>query len=135
MRRAWDSPWGRSTGCSTGGYPELHAEALAQNTNTIAAVRELTAGGAPIYAECGGLMYLGEHLCMAGSKVPLWGVLPFSTAISGGLKLSYAEVHTTGGLFGAGRRARAPVPPLGDSRRRRDRPLLPGENVQWRFGR
>jgi len=89
-----------------GGYPELHAEALAQNTITIAAVRELAAGGAPIYAECGGLMYLGEHLCMAGSESPLCGVLPFSTAISGGLKFSYAEVQTTGGLFGAGRRAR-----------------------------
>src|SRR2546425_10534936 len=41
-----------------GGYPELHAEALARNHRMRAAVREFGRRGGPIYAERGGLVYL-----------------------------------------------------------------------------
>jgi cobyrinic acid a,c-diamide synthase len=89
-----------------GGYPELHAESLSQNTATIEAVRRLAESGAPVYAECGGLMYLAQHLHVSGSSHPMCGVLPFSTKIPAGLNLAYVEVATTRGLFGPGRRVR-----------------------------
>ena len=89
-----------------GGYPELHAAELAENSRTTTAIRELAARGAPIYGECGGLMYLAERLRVPGSESPLCGVLPFSTVMSGKLKISYVEVETTGGLFGSGQTAR-----------------------------
>ena len=89
-----------------GGYPELHAEALAGNTETISGIRALAARGAPIYGECGGLMYLGQQLHVADSSYPLCGVLPFSTKMPARLKLAYVQVVTTGGLFGPGRRVR-----------------------------
>ncbi len=89
-----------------GGYPELHAEALAGNTRMTTEIRQLAAEGAPIYAECGGMMYLAEHLRVGESTYPLCGVLPFSTKMPAKLKLAYVEVGTTGGLFGSGQTAR-----------------------------
>jgi len=41
-----------------GGYPELHAERLAQNVGMRSAIREYARLGGAIYAECGGMMYL-----------------------------------------------------------------------------
>jgi cobyrinic acid a,c-diamide synthase len=92
-----------------GGYPELHAEELAANTVTTAAVREFAAAGGPIYAECGGLMYLARALRVQGSDYPLCGILPFGTTMDAPLKLAYVEVQTQGGLFGPGRSARGHV--------------------------
>lgn len=45
-----------------GGYPELHAAALAANTTMLVSLREAHQRGVAIYAECGGLMYLGSVL-------------------------------------------------------------------------
>jgi cobyrinic acid a,c-diamide synthase len=92
-----------------GGYPELYAEALAGNSETISGIRDLAAKGAPIYAECGGLMYLGQQLHVDDSSHPLCGVLPFSTKMPARLKLAYVEVLTSGGLLGSGRRVRGHV--------------------------
>ena len=89
-----------------GGYPELHAPALAANTGAIAAIRELAAAGKPIYAECGGLMYLGRRLELDAATHELCGVMPFSTRMPAPLTIAYVEVATTGGPFGAGLSAR-----------------------------
>jgi cobyrinic acid a,c-diamide synthase len=89
-----------------GGYPELHASQLAENTVTIDAVREFAASGGPIYAECGGLMYLAETLELEGTAYPFCGILPFNTRMPAGLTLSYVQIETTGGLFGPGLTAR-----------------------------
>ena len=59
-----------------GGFPETHAEQLAGNLPFRNALKTLADQGLPIYAECGGLMYLGEQLVLAGSAYPLAGVLP-----------------------------------------------------------
>jgi cobyrinic acid a,c-diamide synthase len=89
-----------------GGYPELHAAELAGNVAAREGIREFAAGGGPIYAECGGLMYLAERLELGESTHPLCGVLPFSTRMPAPLKIAYVEISTTGGLFGSGRTAR-----------------------------
>jgi cobyrinic acid a,c-diamide synthase len=49
-----------------GGYPELHARALAANAGLWDDLRELHARGAPILAECGGFMVLTEALVDTG---------------------------------------------------------------------
>jgi cobyrinic acid a,c-diamide synthase len=89
-----------------GGYPELHADKLAANTSTREAIREFASAGGPIYAECGGLMYLAQTLEIDGETHPLCGVLPFSTTMPAPLAIGYVEVTTTGGLFGSGQTAR-----------------------------
>lgn len=89
-----------------GGYPELHAQALAENAAAREAIREFADAGGPIYAECGGLMYLAETLQLDEESHPLCSVLPFGTKMPAPLKLAYVEITTTGGLFGPGHRAR-----------------------------
>jgi cobyrinic acid a,c-diamide synthase len=89
-----------------GGYPELHAAQLAANTNTREAIRTHAAAGGPIYAECGGLMYLAQTLTVDGTEYPGCRVLPFGTTIPAPLALAYVEVTTLGGLFGTGHTTR-----------------------------
>ncbi len=45
-----------------GGYPELHAEGLAGNRSMIRAIRAAVGSGMPVYAECGGFIYLTEGM-------------------------------------------------------------------------
>lgn len=60
-----------------GGYPELHADALAANTALRACLQTHVAAGRPVWAECGGMMALLEAITLAdGRTVPLWGLLP-----------------------------------------------------------
>ena len=59
-----------------GGFPETHAELLASNQSFRKNLRQLAENGLPIYAECGGLMYLGKELLMDGRCYPMVGVLP-----------------------------------------------------------
>ncbi len=59
-----------------GGFPETHAEQLAGNERFKNALKTLADDGLPIYAECGGLMYLGEQLVLGEKSYPMAGVLP-----------------------------------------------------------
>lgn len=59
-----------------GGFPETHAEALSENRSFCRAVRDFAIRGFPVYAECGGLMYLGESLVLDQVTYPMAGVLP-----------------------------------------------------------
>jgi cobyrinic acid a,c-diamide synthase len=65
-----------------GGFPETHVEALAQNVTFREEIRRLADEGFPIYAECGGLMYLGESLILKGKSYPMAGVLPVKFGLS-----------------------------------------------------
>ena len=80
-----------------GGYPELHAARLAENRGMLTAIRDFAASGRAIYAECGGLMYLGRSLTgLDGRRHALAGVLPLDTAMLPRLRtLGYAEVSLT----------------------------------------
>ena len=60
-----------------GGFPETHARALAENLSFRNAVKAAAQAGLPIYAECGGLMYLGEHIQVGSEKFPMVGVFPY----------------------------------------------------------
>lgn len=60
-----------------GGYPELAAKALSQNTAMRAAIRQAVCSGMPTLAECGGFLYLQKSLeGEAGESHPMVGVLP-----------------------------------------------------------
>ncbi len=58
-----------------GGFPEVHAARLAGGTAVAGALRSRVARGLPVYAECGGLMYLSRELVVGGSVYPMAGVL------------------------------------------------------------
>ncbi|MGD9251002.1 MAG: cobyrinate a,c-diamide synthase [Desulfobacterales bacterium] len=59
-----------------GGFPETHAEALARNETFRLDLKNLAEAGLPIYAECGGLMYLGQELVLDQGRFPMAGILP-----------------------------------------------------------
>ncbi|MEJ5300435.1 MAG: cobyrinate a,c-diamide synthase [Thermodesulforhabdaceae bacterium] len=59
-----------------GGFPEVYAEILAGNDVLKAEIREAIDRGLPVYAECGGLMYLSEYITVDKSSYPMVGVLP-----------------------------------------------------------
>src|SRR5262249_23124273 len=77
-----------------GGYPELHARRVAENASLRDAVRRFSDSGGPIYAECGGLMYLTEILEDAdGVAHPMVGVLPTTVRMRPRrMALGYTEV-------------------------------------------
>lgn len=80
-----------------GGYPELHARELAANTPMLAAVRAFCATDRPVYAECGGFMYLMESLTDAnGMEHAMAHVLPVRAAMGDRFRaLGYREAVTT----------------------------------------
>jgi cobyrinic acid a,c-diamide synthase len=59
-----------------GGFPETHAARLAARESLHAAVREAVEDGLPIYAECGGLIFLSRSLTCGGQRHSMAGVLP-----------------------------------------------------------
>jgi cobyrinic acid a,c-diamide synthase len=64
-----------------GGFPETHAELLADNVSFRNSLRSAVENGLPVYAECGGLMYLGESLTLGTRNYPMVGVLPVAFAM------------------------------------------------------
>jgi cobyrinic acid a,c-diamide synthase len=76
-----------------GGYPEEHARELSANASMLAGVRAFAAGGRPVYAECGGLMYLSRAVeTLDGSRHAMAGVLPVATRMLARRKaLGYVE--------------------------------------------
>jgi len=78
-----------------GGYPELFAERLAANESMRRQIRTHSLAGMPIYAECGGFMYLCSELQdQQGRSFPMVGGFPFKTRMLPRLKaLGYREVR------------------------------------------
>jgi len=59
-----------------GGFPETHAQALSRNRSMMTSVREAALAGLPVYAECGGLIYLARSLTWRGTRFPMAGLFP-----------------------------------------------------------
>ena len=87
-------PTGASAVYLGGGFPELFAAELARNATLRADLRQAAEDGMPIYAECGGLLYLAEGLTdQAGRRHEMAGVLPGWSTLEGGHRtLGYREV-------------------------------------------
>jgi len=79
-----------------GGFPEMYAAGLAANRAMHQAIRQAYQQGLPIYAECGGLMYLTESITdLEGQTHPMVGLVPGRIVTEGQqLKLSYVVIQT-----------------------------------------
>ena len=77
-----------------GGYPELHAESLAANATMREAVAAFARSGRPIYAECGGLMYLTRAIrTRDGRAHSMVGLVPGEAVMADRLEaIGYVEV-------------------------------------------
>ncbi|MEU6697175.1 cobyrinate a,c-diamide synthase [Pseudonocardia sp. NPDC046786] len=100
-----DLPDGTSALVLPGGFPEEHVGALGENRSLRAAVARLAASGAPVHAECGGLLYLCRDL----DGTPMCGVLDASAAMTDRLTLGYRDAVAVSAspLFDAGARVGA----------------------------
>jgi cobyrinic acid a,c-diamide synthase len=77
-----------------GGYPELHAEQLSGNRQMLEEVRTFAASGRPVYAECGGMLYLSESLSVDGNSYAMAAVLPLSMQMTNKLvQFGYVTVE------------------------------------------
>lgn len=77
-----------------GGFPELYAADLAANAALRRALREAAYAGLPIYAECGGLMYLTESITdQEGQVYAMVGVLPGQSTMTQRLTMGYRTVR------------------------------------------
>ncbi len=66
-----------------GGYPELWAEKLSKNKKTQRFLREWVLSGLPLYAECGGLVYLSKTLNWENQSFNLAQIFPFEITKKG----------------------------------------------------
>lgn len=93
-----------------GGFPEMFARELSENGPMLESVRRALAADTPVYAECGGLMYLGKSLSdLEGTDYPMVGALPVVSSMSNSrLTLGYREVEAVAGtpLLEPGQRVR-----------------------------
>ena len=78
-----------------GGYPEIYASELAANGSMRTAIREFAQNGAPVYAECGGFMYLTEAIVqLNGQAHPMAGIFPTRACMQSRLAaIGYVEVE------------------------------------------
>ncbi|WP_344134550.1 cobyrinate a,c-diamide synthase [Saccharopolyspora halophila] len=95
-------PEGTSGLVLPGGFPEQHAEPLSANTALRREIKTFAETGAPVHAECGGLLYLGREL----DDHPMCGVLPARASMAPRLKLGYRDAVAAGEspLFAEGTR-------------------------------
>ena len=76
-----------------GGYPELYAKELSGNKSMLESVKNFSDKGMPVYAECGGFMYITEGIHdLDNVFYPMAGVFPFETKMTKGrARLGYRE--------------------------------------------
>lgn len=80
-----------------GGFPELFMERLEANAGLRAEIRGAIEAGMPVYAECGGLMYLSRSLTWAGDTRQMVGVVPGDVVMHAKpVGRGYVRVRTTG---------------------------------------
>ncbi|MBO8183683.1 MAG: hydrogenobyrinic acid a,c-diamide synthase (glutamine-hydrolyzing) [Archaeoglobus sp.] len=65
-----------------GGFPEVFAEDLEKNRSLREKIYEFCEESKPVYAECGGLMFLGESIITESGEYEMVGFLPFKTEMN-----------------------------------------------------
>ncbi len=92
-----------------GGFPEVFLDELEANRNLRLALREAIEAGLPVYAECGGLMYLSQRIHWGGRSAEMVGALPCEVEVCDrpqGHGYVLAEVATENPFWGIGTQLR-----------------------------
>jgi len=78
-----------------GGYPELYAQQLSSNLSMHTSIQNFVASRRPMYAECGGMIYLSQQLTTTDGKAhTMAGVLPFDMKMTSNLvQFGYTTVE------------------------------------------
>lgn len=64
-----------------GGFPETNLEVLSSNKEMMDSLKNLVEDGLPVYAECGGLMYLAKSVSWKGKEYSLSSILPVNIVV------------------------------------------------------
>ena len=137
-------PAGTSAIVLGGGYPELYAAALADNRPALNAVRTFARRGGPVYAECGGLMYLARGIAAGGRRHRLSGIVPAWARMTARTRVAYVRAETVRDTILASRgtivrghefhaSSLTPVPRSGEAAYRLTEAHQSGRPARWRF--
>ena len=77
-----------------GGFPEVMGPELSQNHSMLRSIRKLAEDGTPIYAECGGLMYLTRMIRYEQKRYPMVGLFDATTMMTKKMTLNYTRGDT-----------------------------------------
>ena len=78
-----------------GGFPEVMGRPLEKNSRMQKNIKALAESGMPIYAECGGLMYLTKSIDYGSKKFKMVGLFDATTMMQKRLKLNYTKASIT----------------------------------------
>ncbi len=74
-----------------GGFPEVLGQSLERNATMRNLIKKRAEEGMPIYAECGGLMYLTKSISFAKRKYKMVGLFDVETQMTKKMTLNYTE--------------------------------------------
>ena len=78
-----------------GGFPEILGNPLSKNQDMKKAIKKLSENNMPIYAECGGLMYLTKSIVSNNKKYKMVGLFDAETKMTNKMKLNYTRGKIT----------------------------------------
>jgi len=78
-----------------GGFPEVKGDLLQKNDQMKKMIKKYAEDGLPIYAECGGLMYLTRSISYKSGKYKMVGLFDAVTVMEKKLKLNYTSAKIT----------------------------------------
>jgi len=78
-----------------GGFPEVLGQSLERNTTMRNLIKKHAEDGMPIYAECGGLMYLTKSISFGKKKYKMVGLFDAETQMTKKMTLNYTEGRIT----------------------------------------
>ena len=78
-----------------GGFPEVLGQSLERNTTMRKMIKKHAEEGMPIYAECGGLMYLTKSISFGKKKYKMVGLFDAETQMTKKMTLNYTEGRIT----------------------------------------
>lgn len=79
-----------------GGFPEILGDSLEKNSSMRQSIKKLSEQNMPIYAECGGLMYLTKSIDYGDKKYKMIGLFDAETKMTEKMKLNYTKGKITG---------------------------------------